>query len=59
MNSRGGASTYQFMNDAGVSGLFFEDQNGEGRHQILRQADDDAAVKQFDAKEKAVALIHS
>jgi hypothetical protein len=48
----GGASTYLFMNDAGVSGLVFEDQNGKRRYEILREVDADTTVRRFDAEGK-------
>jgi hypothetical protein len=49
MDHPGGASTYLFMNDAGVSGLVFEDQNGKRRYEILREGDADTTVRRFDA----------
>jgi hypothetical protein len=52
MDHPGGASTYLFMNDAGVSGLVFEDQNGKRRYEILKEANNDATVKRSDAEGK-------
>jgi hypothetical protein len=52
MDHPGGAAIYLFMNDAGVSGLVLEDQNGKKRYEILKEVNAEASVTRLDAQGK-------
>jgi hypothetical protein len=52
MDHPGGASIYLFLNDAGVSGLVLEDQNGKKRYEILKEVNTEASVTRLDAQGK-------
>jgi hypothetical protein len=52
MDHPGGASIYLFMNNASVSGLVFEDQNGTKRYEILKEVNAEASVTRLDAEGK-------
>jgi hypothetical protein len=50
----GGASSYLFLNDEGVSGVVLFDKSGKRRYELLLNADSSVTTRRFDNAGNAI-----